>query len=310
MIEITNEEKRAVLGALRAVAEANGEFDELERTGLATVAELLGDAVDPARVEVSSPEAFGQALRGFAHKEDVIHALTLMAIIDGDISESEVAIVKRYAAAVGVDDAFVKDLDHLVRGHLNLVRLDVARRMPLMEDAVKELWRTRGARGLYDLLQSFRGKHEDPEVAWRFKRLGLLPEGTLGRAFWAHMTREGFAFPGERGGLAEFAAHHDVTHVLTGYLTDPSGESEVAAFYAGMLGQRAFPLVFGTTLMFQVGLKLSPIVTPARRAVDPQKLLRAYERGTRVTTKLWIDWDFWPLMERPIDEARAAVGLV
>ena len=45
-----------------------------------------------------------------------------------------------------------------------------------------------------------------------------------GREFWQHMTSRKFAFPGEPGGLLERQCHHDLTHVLTGYDTDPDGE--------------------------------------------------------------------------------------
>ncbi|NLT05263.1 MAG: hypothetical protein GXY03_03030 [Solirubrobacterales bacterium] len=45
-------------------------------------------------------------------------------------------------------------------------------------------------------------------------------EIVFGIAFWDHFERNGFAFPGNPGGLAEgFTTPHDSSHVLSGYST-------------------------------------------------------------------------------------------
>ena len=41
-----------------------------------------------------------------------------------------------------------------------------------------------------------------------------LPDGTLGREYWKHMTTVGFGFPGEPAGIPLPVAYHDVAHVL------------------------------------------------------------------------------------------------
>ena len=68
---------------------------------------------------------------------------------------------------------------------------------------------------------------------WHYKRLGLLPDGTLGREFFRHMATVGFAFPGEPNGIPDSIAYHDVIHVLAEHATTPLGEIQQASFQAG-----------------------------------------------------------------------------
>jgi hypothetical protein len=308
MLELTDAQIDAGLGAMKAVAAANGRFDDLERSALVAAGSIVGRAVDPDAVIEAPPADVAELFRGDL-AEHLIHALVVMAVIDGALTAEETRCVRSYADALGVADPHVRELEWIERGWLAIAKADLARRMPIIDDIVAARWKARGLGGIVDLVSEFRGTYQNHEMALRFRRLGLLPEGTLGREFWAHMTREGFSFPGEPGGIALEATHHDVTHILTGYLTDPEGESQIAAFYAGMIGKRAFPLVLGTMLMFQMGIQLSPIATPAKGKVDPQKVARAMERGAKMKVNLAEGWDFWPLMELPLADARAAVGL-
>ena len=40
-----------------------------------------------------------------------------------------------------------------------------------------------------------------------------------------------------------------------------------------------------------------------------QRWLRALERGGKVNTDLSDNWDFWPFLPLPLDEARAELGI-
>jgi ubiquinone biosynthesis protein Coq4 len=71
------------------------------------------------------------------------------------------------------------------------------------------------------------------DKVWSYKRLGLLPEGTLGREYWKHLTEVGFGFPGEPGGIADSVAYHDVGHVLAAHDTTPAGEIQQGSFQGG-----------------------------------------------------------------------------
>ena len=73
----------------------------------------------------------------------------------------------------------------------------------------------------------FFGAAVNREMLWNYKRLGLLPEGTLGREYWKHLTEVGFGFPGEPGGIAESVAYHDIAHVLAEHDTTPLADRQL-----------------------------------------------------------------------------------
>lgn len=81
------------------------------------------------------------------------------------------------------------------------------------------------------------------------------------------------------------------------------------------LGQRGFYEDRDlTALLWGAGANATPLSQPhitglmARDGLA-EEFLVAIERGSRVTTDLSDNWDFWPLMPLPLDEARARLGI-
>jgi hypothetical protein len=62
-------------------------------------------------------------------------------------------------------------------------------------------------------------------------------------------------------------------------------------------------------VMFHLGIRLSPIATPARGQFHPEKVLRAMKRGAGLTIDLTRRWDWWLDVELPIDEVRRKYGI-
>jgi ubiquinone biosynthesis protein Coq4 len=145
---------------------------------------------------------------------------------------------------------------------------------------------------------------------WRYKRLGLLPEGTLGREYWKHMSKVGFAFPGEPGGIADSVAYHDIAHVLAGHEATPSGEIQQGSFQAGNRRDDGFFFIQFVVLHFHHGVPITPTAPPAVGHFDPQKVLWAIHRGARCPVDMTHQWNFWPLLPLPLAEARAHCGLL
>jgi ubiquinone biosynthesis protein Coq4 len=197
---------------------------------------------------------------------------------------------------------------HLAQGRRLLARFEMSRRL-----GTPILRRVRKRRGLAHALRFVRDVHgrrkEDPALAWRYRKLGLLPEGTLGRAYWKYSREHEFAMPGEVGGPDEIVVNHDFVHVLTGYGTDPAGEFEAAAFTAGVAGEDPFAFVAFVMLQFHLGVSLSPVGTTERGFFPPGRTLRALERGARCRVDFTDGWDHWPVIERPIAELRAEYGI-
>lgn len=102
---------------------------------------------------------------------------------------------------------------------------------------------------------------------WDFKRPSLLPEGTLGREHWRHMTQTGFGVPGEPAGIASSVVYHDIGHVLAAPETTPLGEIQQGAFQGGNRRDDGFFFIQFVVLQFHQGMKVAP-ATAARSATS------------------------------------------
>lgn len=309
---LTGTQKDAALRAMSAVARANGVFAEEERALLEAAADAIGAAADVGALGAIEPEELAAAFLDPLHRTRVVQAMMITALIDGEASRDEVAVIEQFAKALDVDEPRIRNLHHVIDGQIVRLRFDFLRRVPLPRKLVADMWNEEGLRGIWKVIrmatQSGRG---EPELAWRYKQIGLLPEGTLGRAWWTHMTERKFAFPGEPGGLLEKQCHHDLTHVLTGYDTDAPGETQLACFYAGYYREDPFAMVFMVLVMFHLGVRLVPVITsPGTMQFNPRKALRALERGAGCTRDLTDGWNYWDDLPLPIDEVRRKYGIV
>jgi ubiquinone biosynthesis protein Coq4 len=145
---------------------------------------------------------------------------------------------------------------------------------------------------------------------WSFKRLGLLPACTLGREYWAHMTRLGFGMPGEPGGIPESVAYHDVSHVLTGNDTSPAGEILQGCFQGGNRREDGFFFIQFAILQFHHGIRLTPVARGEVGYFHPEKVLWAIHRGASCPVDMIHQWNYWPLMPLALREARERCGLL
>ena len=300
------------LRAMKVVAAANGEVADSERALIESAARALAVEVDIDALEPIAAEDLAAAISEPAWRERLVQALVVMAVIDGEASKDEIAVVKSFADALGVDEPRVKALRHVMGNRVGMLRFDLFRRVPLPRKMVKQAYQDGGIGGaIRFVVDTMKGAGKpDPELAWRYKRLGLLPEGTLGREFWRHMTENRFALPGEPGGLPEIGAHHDLTHVLTGYDTDQAGEVQIASFYAGYYREDPFAFVWMVLLMFHLGIQLNPRATPGKGFFDPDKVLRALRRGAAINIDLTERWNYWDVVELPIDEVRRRYNIL
>lgn len=216
------------------------------------------------------------------------------------------------ARQLKVHDPVLGVLRALVRGHLRLARACTLARA--MRSFIGEAHRAGGLPAVLRYFGAMAFKLADPRGRERlgdYKRLGLLPEGTVGREFWKHMTRQGFAFPGERGGIPPSIAYHDVAHVLTGHGNDGAGEIRQACFQAGNRRHAdSFFFVVFALLHFHHGLRISPAGPAETGHFDPGPLLWALHRGARCRVDMTHQWDYWPLFPLPLDEARERCGLL
>jgi hypothetical protein len=310
LIVANPKEAEAILGSMRAVADADGAITLTDadrhtliaagRYGLA-----LDHPVDPDAITPASPEELALALDGSGITDFATRFLAIMALVDGTIDNPKLELVVGYASALGFTADYVTELAETAHGHLKWALADMTRN-DLLSDTGEEI-------DLDDAsgwLLPYEGDDADPELTAKYEELGALPEGTLGRAFYDWYTGHGFAFPGTPGALNEvFATPHDSTHILSGYSTTPQGELLVATFTGGMhpvasMEGNILPVIYS----WHLGVKINDVAGAFHGALDPQKFFVAWDRGAAVTGDFFTPgWDFWATAPTPLAELQAAM---
>jgi hypothetical protein len=275
------------------------------------VAGALGVDLRDRTLEPIGPEPVACEFPDTIWRTHVLHALVVTACIDGSVSAEKLAALKPFAAALAPTDPWIRNLARIAGGRRITVFADTMRRMPIW----RELWRDLGLRApLTALRMAARRLPVEPDVSWKFKQFGLLPEGTLGREFWAYMTAHKLSFAGEPDGIIPQFQHHEFIHLLTSYPPDDEGEMLVWAFHAGWLyahdhsGSGAFAYIFSMLMAYHLGFRTWGY-NPRRFLFKPAKVLRAMERGAGLKCELNSSFDYMSMIELPIDEVRSRINL-
>lgn len=309
ILELPEDRALLCLRALRTVAAADGKFAAQEQRLLGVAAGALRLVRDPSTLEPATPAEVAAGVTDALERTRLLQGLIVMAMIDGDVDRTELAALRAFADALGIDEPRLSSLRQYAAGRWTLMQWDLARRSGVMRTTVDEAWAEEGWRGVYRVLGPTWGRAAEPEIAWRYKELGLLPEGTLGRVYWAHMTKRRFAFPGEPHGFAERLVKHDLAHVIGGYDTDPDGEVEAACFIAGFMRKDPFWEVFMLLMQFHLGVDVFHQHDAAKGRFDVERAAAALGRGMRCKIDLYDRFDPWPHFARPLAEVRAELGI-
>jgi len=303
---------RQILGAMRQVASAaeSVALSAADRAALegAYSHEFEGSgALDVDALPGSGPRALAEALPDPDLARHALQFIAVMAIVDGRIDERKIAVVLEYARALGIHEAYLRQLAEAARGHLEWVAVDMMRRN--VQSIPGLAWNPNDVTGTF---LPYTGVGADVELTRRYQELGRRPLGTFGRTFWAHYRNNGYALPGEKNGLNEkFATPHDSTHVLSGYDTSPHGELLVSTFTAAMHKQEAMtghilPVIFS----WHLGIKLNDVAKSATGAFDPAAFWIAWDRGSRVGVDVFATgWDFWGAVDEPLADLRRRYGI-
>ncbi len=299
---------RIGIRAIKMVATADGEFHPLER-GLMDAAQkhILGTRFDLDDLEPITPR---ELVDGIPEplREQFFNGCLIAALIDGEASSAEGALLDKYAEAFGIKSPELKNLHRLVNKHLLLFRFDVARRS-FLGQRVKHFVAKNGIRGISGLIQGLRNS-EHPKTADRYRSLKNYAQGTLGRGYIDFIDKNGFSLPGEIGGPPEPVVFHDCLHVLAEYDTSSLEETQIGSFQAGLLNKQPMFGMFFMLAQFQLGIQVTPIAGAESNQVDPDLMLKAFVRGTFVNRDLTTDWDPWDDFDKPVVELRRAYKIV
>ncbi len=311
LFHLTPSQAAIALGSIRTVIEAGGPVDEREAAFLSTCAQTLELGEPWTTYPPVESASAGEPFSTPEARTGLIYALIVAACIDTHASPGSVAAVREFAAALAVKTRWIDVLVNASRRRVLPVKLGLARSSPDAARLFARIWQEEGLLGIWGALRFvLTNGTRDPALAWRFRQLGLLPEGTFGRMFWATMCERKLTFPGETGGVPERMVHHDLMHVINGYATDPAGECELGGFYAGFTSGEPFTFAMIVLTTFHLGLPVSPaVVLPAIGAFDTAKFIAAFERGRRLEVDVMGNWDYWSLMPLPVEQVRERLGI-
>lgn len=248
-------------------------------------------------------------------RHQFVNGLLVLALADGVPSRETVTKIEEFAEALGIATPELTNLRRLAEQHMVLFKFDLLRRSQV-GDIMKNQLEQHGVVALAKSILGMRGLIEDIELAARYRAWEKLPAGTVGRSMWEYFQANKFGMPGERFGFPEAGLYHDFCHVLGGYGTDPQGELQVASFTAGFKQIRPFYLILFAVLIFSAGVNARPTAdgyTTIGVLGEPgaaERMFAAVERGALVNTDLSDKWDYWPIVERPIDEVRLQLNIV
>ena len=296
---------RLVLGAMRAVARADGESPPETRL-IEAAARLLG--VDPEVEPVDVEELRAAGLEEQDAKR-VVQAAVLVALMDERVDASEVSAVSAIADALGVDEPRVQNLAQIAKGQMRMLWLDLARRS-WARDVFMGALKREGLGGVWKIVGPLVGGAKNPELAQRYLELGELAPDTMGYRYFRFIVDNDIGFPGEPHGVPESGVWHDCAHVLGGFGIEPAEEIQVVSFIAGFSRQDPFFWLFTITLQFHLGVGMSPYSAPERGLFDPEQILAAFSRGAAMSEDLSAEgWDPWRLFPMRLEDARAALGV-
>lgn len=307
-------------GIATAVRPDDG-LTEVQASVLQAVTQALtGVVLDYRALEPIDAEELAVALstRDDEYRRRIVHHMLLGELVLRPLPEAVAQRVGAYAAAIGVDDDFVRVARRYAQGAFGLAWVDLRR------SGFTDHW-DEGRLGALHTTAGFDGPFDttgpDPELEARWDAFGSLPEGTLGRTIHEMYTGRGFALPGNPHGASAFIAQHDFVHVLADYGTNLEGELEtfalvgradpdpkgfawlatmVGLFETGYVHQQGF---------FEVDVRARHLSGSSGMSV---RLADALRRGKVVAEAFGTDLfyvDFHEIADRSLDDVRARLHL-
>jgi hypothetical protein len=299
---------RVGLAALKYMAQrGRPQLVPAERDMLAAVQRVFGTDIDVEQVVPLGPEEVAARVADPQLRWQIVCALIVFALVDGEPSESEAEVIAGFAAALGVEEKAVANLRQAARRENLALRIDVIRRFWVIDklrERVANDWTAP-----FRFARAMAGRYEDRRLAERFGRLRDLPAGTLGREYVRYLDDRGWPLPGERGAQSDIIVDHDMTHVLSGYGTDPASEVEFACFSAGYRRKEPFTFILFVLLQFHAGVRMTPGAAAERGMFDIERALAALERGAAMNVDLTEGWNYWEVIDVQVDALRVRYGI-
>jgi hypothetical protein len=278
-----------------------------QRLFLDTYARITGYTLTPDYPRLIAPDEV--RIEGAHQRKRLIQLAGIAALLNRPVKPCSALYLRLLSRQLKTRDSVVDVVEAVQQGRRVRARMLAVRRT--FTALIKEAYQSEGALGICRFVGAmFLKTTVNKDKHWSYKRLGLLPEGTLGREYWKHLTEVGFGFPGEPGGIPDSVAYHDVGHVLAEHDTTPLGEIQQGSFQGGNRREDGFCFIQFVILHFHHGIQITPQTPALVGNFDPEKVLWAIHRGAKANVDITHKWDYWPLMSLPLKEARARIGLL
>jgi len=306
-IDVFSSDDLAVVFRVLRTALSPHELTANEKKFLETYAKITQFPLNDA--DLSVIEATAVKIEPSHQKKRLIQLTAMATLLNSPPKKTSLQFLNKLSLALNSSDPVISVIDALVRKQSWKARLLTVRRG--MKVIVKEAYVAEGLLGVIRFFGAlFFRFRVNKDKGLRYKRLGLLPDGTLGREYWKHITELGFGFPGEPGGIPDSVAYHDIGHVLTDNNTTPLGEIQQGSFQGGNRREDGFFFIQFVILQFHHGIQITPVAPAEVGNFDPEKVLWAIHRGANCNVDITHQWNFWPLMTLPLEEARAKCALL
>jgi hypothetical protein len=224
----------------------------------------FGVDADVASLSALSPADLAAQVDA-ADRKRVVDLLVVLEFCRHPEDAAQATRVEEYARALGVDEPFLIVARDALTATQDEVMADWARfREPLGHEP-----------GVTDA---------DAALAARLRAFAVLPDGTLGRAYFDFYERWGIAFPGEEGGGDASLVQHDFCHVLAGYEPDAAGELALQAMLASATDfEHHFSGLIASLALYESGkfdiLEIHATVAALDRPGATDELADALRRG-------------------------------
>ena len=311
-LNLNYQQKQAALKTLAALSDIDDERSPHETAFLEVVAEFVG-ATAPLPEPCGGaqpPDDLASIIAEPEHRTLLVQGLIVLAMMDAEVTADEVAYIRAVAGALGVVEPRLRFIELYSKGHRVWLQGEVPMRSEMIQNKFKEAWDSKGLLGVLELATLPMGLIECKDLQEKYDELGSYPLGTLGRAYFDHMQSKGYNFPGHKKAFPEVLVVHDLTHILAGFDTDPTGECEVISFIAGYIKADPFWYIFMILLHMHLDLEVFYGDATARLAGDPRRMADAFARGLKVNTDLYDRWDFWVDFPLPLDDVREKYNIV
>lgn len=311
------DEVRFISRGLASAMRDGDQLTELQKHVFAAVTKsMTGFDVDFHDLEPVTADEYSDGLAR-RNEEFRTRMVQLMEMGHMILPEPSIEVADRvisFATELRVDNECIHKAREVAEGSRQLVAADFDR-SAYLDDL--DLSGFTPLRSHDDKIHAWTSTVDRPELADRWRSLGDLDEGTLGKGVHSFYTARGFRFPGEPGSAPPLLAQHDWVHVLADYGSVVASELEVFAFIARASDNpQAFTLLAMVINLFQTGALGGAAgifqADPGHLATDgmPDRLADALRRGATCTgSNDFLAVDYFSLAEKSVEEVREQFGI-